>query len=129
MKYKRSHLSVFVLKFGLFLGLLIVFYVYYAQEVLRKYTNKRVWLATTREKLNAGIEPPISTLCLAGPFAKKSVLKKYNMSASALNEPSISEQRILKNLNKTLQDFYKEATFELKRDFELYMEYDDYGIE
>ena len=63
---------------------------------------------------------------MAGPIAKESVLKKYNMSAEALNEPSLGEQRILRNLNKTIQDFYREATFELNRDFKLYISYDGY---
>ena len=48
------------------------------------------------------------------------------MSAEALNEPSLGEQQILRNLNKTIQEFYREATFELNRDFKLYISYDSY---
>ena len=45
-----------------------------------------------------------------------------------LDEPSLSEQRILKALNLTVQDFYREATFKLNRDFKLYMSKNEYGL-
>ena len=51
-----------------------------------------------------------------------------------LEEPPLAflglrEQKILKDLNKTLQDFYQEATYQLNKDLEIYMAYVDYGMD
>ena len=61
-------------------------------------------------------------------MTKMSVLKKYNLSVAALNEPSFTEKMILKNLNKTVQDFYREATFRLDRDFKLFISINKYDV-
>ena len=129
MECKKSLMLIFALKVVLFLSLFIVFYVNYVQEVASKYANKTTWVSTTKQKLLEGVKQPLLTLCLAGPFAKNSVMKKYNMSFSALDEPSLREQKILKDLNKTLQEFYQEATFQLNKDFKIYMAYVDYGMD
>ena len=129
MKYRTSDIIVLALKIGLFLSLSIVFYVYYFQEVTKKYFDEATWVATTQQRLVEGVEPPFLTLCLAGPIAKTSVLKKYNMSVNPLNEPNLSEQKILKSLNKTVHDFYREAVFHLNHDFKLYMSFTSYGVE
>ena len=68
------------------------------------------------------------TSCV-GPQAKQEVLDKYNMDKMALNEPSSIERNTLIKLNKTLEDFFLEATFKLNVDFWLYMIWWDYNIE
>ena len=55
------------------------------------------------------------------PFAKEEILKKYNISATALNEPNLREINILRNLNKTVEAFYREATYKLDQDFQMYL--------
>ena len=49
------------------------------------------------------------------------ILKKYNISASALNEPNEREIEILYNSNKNLGDIIREATFSIDNDFSMYM--------
>ena len=118
------------IKSGIFLSLFVVFYVYYFSEVLKKYTEENSYISQT-EKIAEKIKPPVLTLCLAGPKAKQSVMNKYNISVEALNEPNLMEQTILKNLNRTVEDFFREATFELDRDFKLFISdrfYDDDGF-
>ena len=76
-----------------------------------------------------GIKPPFLTLCI-GPRAKQEVLNKYNLNSAALNELDSFQQNILAKFNKTLEEFFIEATFKLNLDFKLYMilwVYDDEG--
>ena len=58
-----------------------------------------------------------------------SILKNYNWSVQALNEPSLFEKETLKNLNKTIEDLYREATYKLDRDFKLYITKEKYSLE
>ena len=129
MKIKTPTLIVLTLKLGVFLTLSIIFYVHYFTEVAEKYAEKNSYLSVRKEELRDGVEPPAITFCLAGPIAKLSVLKNYNISLEGLDEPSIREKNILISLNKTILDLYREATFALNRDFELYMTYSDYGLD
>ena len=129
MKFKTSNILVFVVKLSVFLVLSIVFYVYYFSEVVNKYAEKNSYLSLIQETLINGTEPPVFTICLAGPIAKLAVLKKYNISLNVLDEPSLREKGILINLNKTLLDLFREATYELNRDFELYMKYSEYDLD
>ena len=55
------------------------------------------------------------------PGGKEDVLKRYNISVTALNEPNLEERKILRNLNKTIEAFYREATFKLDQDFHIYL--------
>ena len=64
-----------------------------------------------------------------GPKAKSSVLKKYNMSKGALDEPTIKEKKTLLNLNKTINDLFLEATYKLDVDFSLNFTFNYYGSE
>ena len=129
MKLRASNLVLLVLKLCVFLLLSIIFYVYYFSEVVKKYAEKNSYLSLVQETLINGTEPPVFTICLAGPIAKLTVLKKYNISLNALDEPSLREKGILINLNKTLLDLFREATYELNRDFELYMKYSEYDLD
>ena len=71
---------------------------------------------------------PVMSLCM-GPKAKSSVLTKYNMSKSVLDEPNIKEEKMLQSLNKTIKDLFLEATYKLDVDFSLNVTFDYYGIE
>ena len=71
---------------------------------------------------------PVMTLCM-GPKAKTSVLKKYNMSTRALDEPNIKEIKTLMKLNKTIKDLFLEATYKLDIDFTLNVTFIYYGNE
>ena len=124
MEFKTNKM-INIFKSGIFLSLFVVFYVFYFSEVAKKYANRNTYLSETNERVER-IEPPVLTLCLAGPKAKQSVLKKYNISVKALNEPSLMEKMILKTLNKTVEEFFREATFELNRDFKLSISYESY---
>ena len=55
------------------------------------------------------------------PRRKLSVLRKYNLSASVLDEPNEVERIILENLDKTVTDIFREATFSLNSDFQIHM--------
>ena len=48
-------------------------------------------------------------------------MKKYNISASALNEPNFEERRVLNKLNKTIEAFFRESTYNLDQDFQVYL--------
>ena len=129
MKCKIPKLVVFILKLGVFLSLSIIFYVYYFSDVARKYRDENTYLSNSHEFIS-DIKVPILTLCLNDPIAKISVLKKYNLTVKALDEPTIHEQRTLKNLNKTVGELFQQVTYKLKRDFRLYMiknKYDQKG--
>ena len=101
MKYKIPKLIVLILKLGVFLSLSIIFYVYYFSDVARKYRDENTYLSKSHETVT-DIKVPILTLCLNDPIARMSVLKKYNLTVKALDEPTINEQKTLKNMNKTV---------------------------
>ena len=71
---------------------------------------------------------PLMTLCM-GPRVKAPVLQKYNLSNKVLYEPNIKEKETLRNLNKTINDMYLEATFKLDVDFILNVTFNYYGQE
>ena len=54
-------------------------------------------------------------------------MKKYNLTASALAEPTEREEKILDTLNKTFVDFFREVTFSLERDYDVYLRIWIYG--
>ena len=64
-----------------------------------------------------------------GPKAKSSVLTKYNMSKSVLDEPNIKEEKMLQSLNKTIKDLFLETTYKLDIDFILNITFIYYGKE
>ena len=63
------------------------------------------------------------------PKAKSSVLTKYNMSKSTLDEPNTKEKKTLENLNKTIKDLFLEATYKLDIDFTINVTFIYYGKE
>ena len=71
---------------------------------------------------------PLMTLCM-GPQTKASVLQKYNLSNRALDEPNLQEKETLRNLNKTINDIFLEATYQLDVDFILNVTFNYYSKE
>ena len=128
MWFKTLFIIKFLLKAGIYLCLIALVYFYDIIEVLNKYEENLTNIANSEMILDNGIKPPFMTLCI-GPRAKQEVLDQYNFSKAALNEPSSIERNTLIKLNKTLEDFFLEATFKLNVDFWLYMIWWDYNIE
>ena len=129
MWFKTVFIIKFLLKAGIYLCLIALVYFYDIIEVLNKYEENLTNIANSEMILDNGIKPPFMTLCI-GPRAKQEVLDKYDMSKNALNEPNSTQKNIFVGLNKTLEDFFMEATFKLNIDFRLYMiwwEYDSEG--
>ena len=118
----------FMLKSGIFLCLSGIFYVYYFSEVAEKYAHGYTNLVLSQDTTLNRVKFPFFTLCMS-PHVKLSVLDKYNMSIQVLDEPNMMEKETLMNLNKTLKDLFMEATFQLNRDFHLYIIHWDYGNE
>ena len=129
MLFKTSSTIKFLLKAAIYLGLIAILYIYQILEVQNKYAEKLTNIANSEKIMKDGIKPPFMTLCIS-PLAKQEVLDKYNMDQAALNEPNPTQKNTLSRLNKTLEDFFMEATFKLNVDFRLYMiwwEYDSEG--
>ena len=126
MKYKGSTLFKFILKSAVFFCLSAIFYVYYFSEVVEKYSDGFTNLAISKQTLDSPVKLPFMTLCMS-PIAKSFVLNKYNMSSGALDEPTIKEKEILTNLNMTQKDLYMESTFQLNKDFHLYITHSTYN--
>ena len=119
MKLDTSQ-TVFFVKSVLFLFLSLIFYVVYFTEIIKKYADGYTYLLTYQEILKSEVKPPFLTLCPT-PRAKMSILDKYNMSFGSLNEPTTKEIKILSNLNKTVEDLFREATYMLNVDFRLFV--------
>ena len=79
-------------------------------------------------RLGDHVKLPLMTLCM-GPKAKASVLQKYNLSNRALDEPNLQEKETLRNLNKTINDIFLEATYQLDVDFILNVTFNYYSKE
>ena len=115
------------LKATIYLCLIVIVYFYQILEVLNKYKENLTNIAISDEIEN-GIKPPFLTLCI-GPRAKQEVFDKYNLDKAALNEPNYDQKKVLTTLNKTIEDFFMEATFKLNKDFRLFVIWWDYGID
>ena len=120
MLFKTNNVLRFLLKFVAYVCLISFFYYYQITEVLNKYQGDYTNVAISEETFEDGIKPPFITLCM-NPRAKQTVLDKYNLSIGALNEPNRIEKEILKKLNKTIEEFFLEATFKLVVDFNISM--------
>ena len=114
--FKTSSIIKFLLKAAIYLGLIAIVYFYQIIEVQNKYAEKLTNIANSEKIMENGIKPPFMTLCIS-PKAKQEVLDKYNMDKAALNEPNPTQKNTLVKLNKTLEDFFLEATFKLNVDF------------
>ena len=128
MWFKKLFIIKFLLKAGIYLCLIALVYFYEIVEILNKYEENLTNIANSENVLDNGIKPPFMTLCI-GPRAKQEVLDKYKISKAALNEPSSIEKNTLIKLNKTLEDFYIEATYTINVDYELYITWWNYDSE
>ena len=128
MWFEKSFITKFLLKAAIYMSLIVIVYFYQILEVVNKYKENLTNIAHSEKIMKNGIKPPFMTLCI-GPRAKQDVLDKYNFSKAALNEPSSIERNTLIKLNKTLEDFFLEATFKLNVDFWLYMIWWEYNID
>ena len=128
MLFKTSSIIKFLLKAVMYSGLVAIIYFYQIIEVQNKYAEKLTNIANSEKIKENGIKPPIMTLCIS-PKAKQEVLDKYNMDKAALNEPNPTQKNTLVKLNKTLEDFFLEATFKLNVDFWLHMIWWEYNVE
>ena len=129
MWFKTSFITKFLLKAAIYMCLVAIVYFYQIIDVFNKYKENLTNIAISEEIMGNGIKPPFLTLCI-GPRAKQEVLDKYNLNSAALNELDSFQQNILAKFNKTLEEFFIEATFKLNLDFKLYMilwVYDDEG--
>ena len=120
MWFKTSFIINFLLKAAIYLCLVAIVYFYQIIDVLNKYNENLTNIAISEKIMENGIKPPFLTLCI-GPRAKQEVLDKYNLNTAALNEPDSFQQSILAKRNKTLEEFFIEATFKLNIDFKLYL--------
>lgn len=128
MLFKTSSIIKFLLKAVMYSGLVAIIYFYQIIEVQNKYAEKLTNIANSEKIKENGIKPPIMTLCIS-PKAKQEVLDKYNMDKAVLNEPNPTQKNTLVKLNKTLEDFFLEATFKLNVDFWLHMIWWEYNVE
>ena len=120
MWFKTSFIIKFLIKAAIYLCLVAIVYFYQIIDVLNKYKENLTNIAISEKIMENGIKPPFLTLCI-GPRAKQEVLDKYNLNTAALNEPDSFQQSILAKRNKTLEEFFIEATFKLNIDFKLYL--------
>ena len=87
---------------------------------MQKFANNYTNVVVSQETILNGAKPPFLTLCM-NPGAKDNILKKYNFSALALNGPNFHERKILMDLNKTVEAVFREATYKLDQDFQLFL--------
>ena len=118
--YCNIRLVKLLLQVSLFLSLFMIFFFCYCTEVIQKFANDYTNVVISQENLLEGAKPPFLTICV-NPAAKDHILEKYNFSALALNGPNFHERKILMDLDKTVEDFFREATYKLDHDFEVYL--------
>ena len=130
MIWKSSYILL-LLKTLIFICLAVIFYAFYFTDVVSKFAHKDTTLVLSQEFVDKNeTEAPFITFCTQ-PRAKKAILEKYKLSSGVLNEPNPKDIEILVSLNKTIEILFREVTFKMNVDFELYIKlwyYDDnYG--
>ena len=124
---KSSYILLF-LKTLIFICLAVIFYTFYFTDVVSKFANRDRTLVFSQEIVDKNAtEAPFITFC-SHPRAKKTILEKYKLSSGVLNEPNPNDIEILLSLNKTVNTLFREVTFKMDVDFELYIKlwyYDD----
>ena len=126
------HLKLSIIKFliksSIFISLSAIFYVFYFTDVIHKYADGYTNVAIIKETLPNGMKPPYLTMCLS-PHAKKSLLKHKNLSLGVFSEPTVNEQKILAELNITIEELFRKYTFKLNEDHYLYISFWSYEKE
>ena len=125
---KSSYILLF-LKTLIFICLALIFYAFYFTDVVSKFEHRDRTLVFSQEIVDKNAtEAPFITFCTQ-PRAKKTILEKYKLSSGVLNEPNPKDIEIIVSLNKTLDTLFREATFKINVDFEMYIKlwyYEDY---
>ena len=121
-----------LLKTLIFSCLAVIFCIFFFTDVVHKFTERDTYLVLSQETIEENkAEPPFITFCMQ-PIAKKMILEDYKLSAGVFNEPNKNDVEILVNLNKTIETLFRETTFKINVDFELYIKlwyYDyDHGL-
>ena len=117
---KSSYILLF-LKTLIFICLAVIFYTFYFTDVVSKFANRDRTLVFSQEIVDKNAtEVPFITFC-SQPRAKKTILEKYKLSSGVLNEPNPNDIEILLSLNKTVDTLFREVTFKMDVDFELYI--------
>ena len=110
-----------LLKTLIFICLAVTLCIFYYTDVVHKFTERDTYLVLSQKTIEENeSEPPFITFCMQ-PITKKIILEDYNLSAGVLNEPYKNDIEILVNLNKTIETLFRETTFKISLDFELYI--------
>ena len=111
-----------ILKSMIFISLAIISYIFYFTDVVNKFAERDTTLIYSQENIeeNEKNPPPFITFC-TNPRAKNSILEEYKLSPGILDKPNSNDTKILISLNKTLEALFREVTFQIHRDFYLYI--------
>ena len=105
----------------LFICLAATFYIFYFTDIVRKFAERDTTLVLSQEIMEDNVvEYPFITFCTQ-PKAKKAILEDYKLSKVVLNEPNQNDKEILVSLNKTIETLFREATFKINVDYDLYI--------
>ena len=125
---KTSYILL-LLKTLIFISLAVIFYIFYFTDIVHKFANRDTTLVLSQEIIEeTAVESPFITFCMQ-PRTKSTILEEYNLSSGVLNEPNPKDIEIIVSLNKTLDTLFREATFKINVDFEMYIKlwyYEDY---
>ena len=117
----KSSYILLLLKTLIFICLAVIFYDFYFTDVVGKFAHKDTTLVLSQEFVDKNeTEAPFITFCTQ-PRAKKTILEKYKLSSGVLNEPNPKDIAILVSLNKTIEILFREVTFKMNVDFDLYI--------
>ena len=117
----KSSYILLLLKIIIFICLAVIFYAFYFIDVVSKFAHRDTTLVLSQEIVDKNAtEVPFITFC-SQPRAKKTILEKYKLSSGVLNEPNSKDIDILVSLNKTIDTLFREVTFKMDVDFELYI--------
>ena len=117
----QSSYILLILKSMIFVSLAAIFYIFYCTEVANKFAERDTNLILSQETIEENeMTPTFITFCMT-PRSKNSILDGYKLSGGVLNEPNSNDKIIMTSLNKTIQDLFREATFNINKDFYLYI--------
>ena len=125
---KTSYILL-LLKTLVFISLALIFYIFYFTDIVLKFANRDTTLVFSQEIIEETVvEFPFVSFCMQ-PRTKGTILEEYNLSSGVLNVPNSKDIEILVSLNKTIETLFREVTFKINVDFEMYIKlwyYQDY---
>ena len=107
LKFVERFLNITIL-----IILLVIFYVYYLQEVSKQFTEGITNTAKYERKVTE-IEPPVWEVCL-DPFYKPSVFEEYGNITNKIFFGNVYPEVLI---NNTILNIFDEATYQLNKDF------------